>query len=105
MPLAWEPDLARKPNLRWPFWIGMSVFLDHLLDTRFLAATDFAVQRGLALAGLANCQFWFDWLRTSESFDTEGQDSDKNIYTLLFGNSNELVIFTYARLLVEFPCS
>jgi hypothetical protein len=49
-------------------------FLDHSLNARFLAATDFAVQRDLALAGLANCQFWCGWLRTSETFDTEWQD-------------------------------
>jgi hypothetical protein len=31
-------------------------------------------QRDLALAGLANCQFWYGWLQTSETFGTEWQD-------------------------------
>jgi hypothetical protein len=49
-------------------------FLDSSLNAQYLAATLPSVKRELALAGLANCQFWCGWLRTSETFGTEWQD-------------------------------
>jgi hypothetical protein len=49
-------------------------YLDSSLNARYRQATTPQEKRELALAGLANVQFWLGWLRTSEVFSCEWRD-------------------------------
>ena len=51
-------------------------YLDNELNQKYRLATSVYEKREYALAGLANLSFWLGWIRSSEGFDLDWEDTE-----------------------------